>query len=75
MSGTHQAPHENTPYFQPRAVSLKQLYRPKLVRYYMLHPNFHSDQIMFIRAYLRTSTTEQDATRAKQALINFAAER
>lgn len=29
---------------------------------------------MFIRAYLRASTTEQDATRAKQALIDFAAE-
>ena len=28
----------------------------------------------FIRAYLRASTTEQDASRAKQALINFAAE-
>lgn len=27
---------------------------------------------MFIRAYLRASTTEQDATRAKQALIDFA---
>lgn len=26
---------------------------------------------MFIRAYLRASTTEQDATRAKQALIDF----
>lgn len=30
---------------------------------------------MFIRAYLRASTSEQDATRAKQALIDFAAER
>lgn len=30
---------------------------------------------MFIRAYLRASTTEQDATRAKQALIDFASER
>ena len=29
---------------------------------------------MFIRAYLRASTSEQDATRAKQALIDFAAE-
>ncbi len=29
---------------------------------------------MFIRAYLRASTIEQDAQRAKQALINFAAE-
>ena len=28
----------------------------------------------FIRAYLRASTTEQDASRAKQALINFAAD-
>jgi DNA invertase Pin-like site-specific DNA recombinase len=30
---------------------------------------------MFIRAYLRASTTEQDATRAKQALIDFARDR
>ncbi|VVO61138.1 hypothetical protein PS880_00808 [Pseudomonas fluorescens] len=30
---------------------------------------------MFIRAYLRASTTEQDATRAKQGLIDFASER
>lgn len=30
---------------------------------------------MFVRAYLRASTTEQDATRAKQALVDFAAER
>ncbi|MBI6918892.1 recombinase family protein [Pseudomonas monteilii] len=29
---------------------------------------------MFIRAYLRASTSEQDATRAKQSLIDFAAE-
>lgn len=29
---------------------------------------------MFIRAYLRASTIEQDAQRAKQALVNFAAE-
>lgn len=29
---------------------------------------------MFIRAYLRASTTEQDATRAKQSLIDFATE-
>ena len=29
---------------------------------------------IFIRAYLRASTTEQDAERAKQALINFAAD-
>lgn len=28
---------------------------------------------MFIRAYLRASTSEQDATRAKQSLIDFAA--
>ncbi|CAI3790350.1 Putative transposon Tn552 DNA-invertase bin3 [Pseudomonas sp. MM227] len=28
---------------------------------------------MFVRAYLRASTTEQDATRARQALIAFAA--
>ncbi|MGH9877873.1 MAG: recombinase family protein, partial [Nitrososphaerales archaeon] len=28
---------------------------------------------MFIRAYLRASTDSQDATRAKQALIAFAA--
>ncbi len=30
---------------------------------------------MFIRAYLRASTSEQDATRAKQSLIDFAGER
>lgn len=30
---------------------------------------------MFVRAYLRASTSDQDATRAKQALIDFAAER
>jgi len=30
---------------------------------------------MFIRAYLRASTSEQDATRAKQSLIDFASER
>jgi DNA invertase Pin-like site-specific DNA recombinase len=29
---------------------------------------------MFIRAYLRASTSEQDATRARQSLIDFAAE-
>jgi len=29
---------------------------------------------MFIRAYLRASTSEQDATRAKQSLIDFAVE-
>lgn len=29
---------------------------------------------MFIRAYLRASTTEQDATRAKQSLIDFTTE-
>lgn len=30
---------------------------------------------MFVRAYLRASTSEQDATRAKQALTDFAAEK
>lgn len=30
---------------------------------------------MFIRAYLRASTSEQDASRAKEALVAFAAER
>lgn len=30
---------------------------------------------MFIRAYLRASTSEQDATRAKQSLIDFVVER
>ncbi|MBD9501078.1 recombinase family protein [Pseudomonas sp. PDM17] len=30
---------------------------------------------MFIRAYLRASTDEQDANRARAALVNFAAER
>lgn len=29
---------------------------------------------MFIRAYLRASTDSQDASRAKQSLIDFAAE-
>ena len=29
---------------------------------------------MFLRAYLRASTTEQNAERAKQSLINFAAD-
>jgi len=30
---------------------------------------------MFVRAYLRASTVEQDATRARKALDAFAAER
>src|SRR4051812_49363050 len=40
----------------------------------MNHPKRTGGSLMFVRAYLRASTDEQDATRAREQLQSFATE-
>jgi DNA invertase Pin-like site-specific DNA recombinase len=44
-------------------------------QYYVNHPKWTEGVYMFVRAYLRASTSEQDANRARSQLKSFAVER